>query len=190
MDGNVTDGAYALADELAEYKQLFEVQYRRMAEATELWRAEDPQARALIQPDLGDLLAWLMDKAMLRPVSVKAVVPLSLGEQPHDPADCFMHQGRPHPGACMDAEAYTRWYWMEGPGSQPLSSTAIALATQRLVAEAFSARSYRLEVARLSEAARYDRRHLDDVLPDQRGDPDALRAEDVYRPRRPGDPDA
>jgi hypothetical protein len=69
--------------------------------------------------------------------------PVSLGEQAHDPADCFMYRGRPHLGACMDAEAYTRWYWLDGPGSKPFESTQIALATARLVAEAFDARERR-----------------------------------------------
>ena len=78
------------------------------------------------------------------PVSVKAEVPLSLGEQPHDPADCFMHRGRPHLGPCLDAEAYTRWYWLDGPGSRPFESTQIALATARLVAEAYQAKEERM----------------------------------------------
>jgi hypothetical protein len=71
------------------------------------------------------------------------VKPLSLGEQPHSPADCYMYRGRPHLGACLDAEGFTRWYWMEGPGAEPMSSTQIALAMQRLVAEAFEAREKR-----------------------------------------------
>ena len=70
--------------------------------------------------------------------------PVSLGEAPHDPADCFMYRGRPHLGACMDAEAYTRWYWLDGPGSRPFESTQIALATARLVAEAYQAKEGRL----------------------------------------------
>jgi hypothetical protein len=69
--------------------------------------------------------------------------PVSLGEQPHSPDDCFFHHGRPHLGPCMDAEAFTRWWWLEGPGSRPMSSTAIALATSKLVAEAFAARERR-----------------------------------------------
>jgi hypothetical protein len=69
--------------------------------------------------------------------------PLTLGEQPHDPANCFAHRGRPHLGPCMDAEAFTRWYWTEGPGSEPLAAEQIALATQRLVAEAYAAREQR-----------------------------------------------
>lgn len=50
-------------EELAEYRALQKVQWRRMAEATERWRAEDPEGRALILPDLGVLLRWLMDDA-------------------------------------------------------------------------------------------------------------------------------
>lgn len=51
------------AAELADLKVLFELQRTRMGEATARWRAEDPQARARIMPDLGDLLRWLMDDA-------------------------------------------------------------------------------------------------------------------------------
>jgi hypothetical protein len=43
-----------------EYEHLFAMQWRRMQEATELWRAEAPDERALVQPDLGRLLAWLL----------------------------------------------------------------------------------------------------------------------------------
>ena len=49
--------------ELADYKALFDLQQERMKEATALWRAEDPDGRALILPDLGDLLDWLMNRA-------------------------------------------------------------------------------------------------------------------------------
>jgi len=76
-------------------------------------------------------------------MTVQPIVPVSLGEQPHSPDDCFFHHGRPHLGPCMDAEAFTRWWWLEGPGSRPMSSTAIALATSKLVAEAFDARERR-----------------------------------------------
>ncbi len=51
------------AEELAELRALFELQHRRMAEATERWRAEDPDARALTLPDVGALLTWLMRDA-------------------------------------------------------------------------------------------------------------------------------
>lgn len=47
----------------AEYQQLFRLQWDRTAEATGRWRAEDPQARALVMPDLGALLEWLMGQA-------------------------------------------------------------------------------------------------------------------------------
>jgi hypothetical protein len=86
-------------------------------------------------------------------VSVEPVV--SLGEQPHDPRNCFMHHGRPHLGPCMDAEAFTRWFWLEGPGSQPVSSTHIAIATQQLVREAYEARAERLERQRLAANERF-----------------------------------
>lgn len=50
-------------DELALLRELEELQWTRMGEATARWRAEDPQARASIMPDLGELLKWLMDDA-------------------------------------------------------------------------------------------------------------------------------
>jgi hypothetical protein len=55
--------AEALREEEAEARQLFELQWRRMGEATARWRAEDPEARAAVIPDLGELLKWLMDDA-------------------------------------------------------------------------------------------------------------------------------
>lgn len=53
----------ALTRESDTLNRLFDVQQTRMREATELWRAEDPEGRALILPDLGDLLKWLMVRA-------------------------------------------------------------------------------------------------------------------------------
>lgn len=50
-----------LEQEVADLRALFDMQWKRMGEATARWRAEDPEARALIAPDLGDLLKWLMD---------------------------------------------------------------------------------------------------------------------------------
>lgn len=52
-----------MAAEASELRSLFQLQWKRMDEATERWRAEDPQARARVQPDLGNLLSWLMDDA-------------------------------------------------------------------------------------------------------------------------------
>lgn len=49
--------------ELADLRVLFQMQHDRMAEATQRWRAEAPEARALTLPDLGALLRWLMDDA-------------------------------------------------------------------------------------------------------------------------------
>lgn len=45
-----------------ELVQLFELQQRRMSEATLLWRRENP-GKENISPDLGDLLQWLMERA-------------------------------------------------------------------------------------------------------------------------------
>ncbi len=50
----------SLADEVATMRALFDLQWRRMTEATARWRAEDPDARAQVMPDLGALLQWLM----------------------------------------------------------------------------------------------------------------------------------
>jgi hypothetical protein len=44
-----------------DLRTLFDVQWTRMGEASERWRAEDPAGRALMRPDLGALLKWLMD---------------------------------------------------------------------------------------------------------------------------------
>jgi hypothetical protein len=49
--------------EVAELRALFDLQFKRIGEATARWRSEDPAARALELPDLGDLLQWLMADA-------------------------------------------------------------------------------------------------------------------------------
>lgn len=60
----LADGSPTYSDaEAADLRRLFEMQWERMTEATERWRAEDPEARSLIMPDLGALLRWLMDQA-------------------------------------------------------------------------------------------------------------------------------
>lgn len=53
--------ADALADR-EDLQELFDLQHRRMGAATELWRAEEPDERALVSPDLGALLEWLMER--------------------------------------------------------------------------------------------------------------------------------
>ena len=50
-------------DELRELRHLKQLQEKRMRAATERWRAEDPEGRALRSPDLGALLEWLMEQA-------------------------------------------------------------------------------------------------------------------------------
>lgn len=57
--------AESMRDELVDTRHLFELQWTRSREADAAWRAEDPAARALVMPDLGVLLAWLMAKAGL-----------------------------------------------------------------------------------------------------------------------------
>lgn len=47
----------------AELRAVFEKQWLRVGKATDRWRAEDPHARALVSPDLGNLVQWLMDQA-------------------------------------------------------------------------------------------------------------------------------
>lgn len=82
-----------LRRELVDYKRLFDMQWRRMGEATERWRAEDPENRGHIMPDLGDLLAWLMaqiDKAraVADPICREAVQRMrTLGEILNDPGE-------------------------------------------------------------------------------------------------------
>ncbi len=51
------------ATELTDLRALFQLQWTRSREADARWRAEDPEARANITPDLGVLLRWLMDSA-------------------------------------------------------------------------------------------------------------------------------
>lgn len=49
-----------LRAENAEYRAIFDLGYTRCREAEARWRAEDPEARALVMPDLGRLVEWLM----------------------------------------------------------------------------------------------------------------------------------
>lgn len=51
-----------LIQELDDYDRTHELQWKRMGEATERWRAEDPAGRSHIMPDLGRLLEWLMQQ--------------------------------------------------------------------------------------------------------------------------------
>lgn len=55
--------AVDLREKNAELEQLFDLQWKRSTEAQARWRAEDPEARARVGPDLGRLLAWLMQQA-------------------------------------------------------------------------------------------------------------------------------
>lgn len=49
-----------------EMQRTFDLQWTRMGRAVARWRAEDPAERALVLPDLGCLLQWLMDRADAR----------------------------------------------------------------------------------------------------------------------------
>ncbi len=55
--------AERLRDDLVDLEHLFELQRKRVEEAQQRWRDEDPDNRALTIPDLGRLLQWLMDQA-------------------------------------------------------------------------------------------------------------------------------
>jgi hypothetical protein len=57
----------ALRAEAFELRALFELQQRRLKGATDRWRAEDPETRARIIPDLGVLVQWLMERADVIP---------------------------------------------------------------------------------------------------------------------------
>ncbi len=47
-----------------ELNRLFEIQQKRMGEATALWRKAQGPEKEFTLPDLGDLLGWLMDRAL------------------------------------------------------------------------------------------------------------------------------
>ncbi len=51
-----------LLAERDEWAALFEAQCRRMEAATALWQQEDLSTRTSVLPNLGQLLAWLMDQ--------------------------------------------------------------------------------------------------------------------------------
>lgn len=57
--------------ELAEMQSLLDLQQARMETATARWRAEAPDERAQVLPDLGKLLAWLMTQADVASVPVE-----------------------------------------------------------------------------------------------------------------------
>lgn len=65
--------------ELSELRVVFRMQQKRMQEATAAWRAEWPEEREPIMPDLGDLLTWLMEKAGLSPFD--GSVPADLAQE-------------------------------------------------------------------------------------------------------------
>ncbi len=51
-----------VANELEEYKQLFELQRKADARAVEAWRKEDPEGRKLRLPDRAKLFLWLCEQ--------------------------------------------------------------------------------------------------------------------------------
>lgn len=54
-----------LLTEVLDLRALFDLQWKRSREADELWRQEDPVARANVHPDLGVVLSWLMAQIKL-----------------------------------------------------------------------------------------------------------------------------
>lgn len=50
-----------LIEDSVEMNSLFELQWTRMREATDLWRHHNP-GNDLVMPDLGKLLTWLMEQ--------------------------------------------------------------------------------------------------------------------------------
>lgn len=51
-----------LQSERDELQATINLQHQRLERATAIWRAEKPEERNLIMPDLGDLLDWLLDE--------------------------------------------------------------------------------------------------------------------------------
>jgi hypothetical protein len=84
--------AEAMREEEAETRLLFDMQWKRMGEATERWRAEDPQARARIMPGLDGLLKWLMDDADRARAGQPAQTPTV--QAPLDPMPVFVIKGK------------------------------------------------------------------------------------------------
>lgn len=69
VSANAADAIETLAQawsdaqgERDELQRLFDMQQARMVAANALWRAEKPDERANVMPDLGELLAWLMSE--------------------------------------------------------------------------------------------------------------------------------
>lgn len=52
----------AAIEERNELRALFDLQHSRIVRATELWRAEAPEERALMLPDLGKHIDWLIER--------------------------------------------------------------------------------------------------------------------------------
>lgn len=75
-------GNVAAVRERDELRALFDMQWKRSLEAIALWRSESPTERALVMPDLGDLLAWLMVRIAEGPARGRAAVAADLRD--HD----------------------------------------------------------------------------------------------------------
>jgi hypothetical protein len=97
-----------LLAELHGLRQLFDLQWTRMIEATVRWRAEDPTGRALQMPDLGELLAWLMADADKARAEVERLQAGPCGDSPPPlagttPLLCMLAHG--HGGMHTDGSA-------------------------------------------------------------------------------------
>jgi hypothetical protein len=51
-----------LRTEVAELRAIFDLGWSRTQEATRLWQAEAPEERALVWPDLGHLIEWMIQR--------------------------------------------------------------------------------------------------------------------------------
>lgn len=69
-----------------EYDDLFGLQHTRDAEAVALWRAEDPEARALVVPDLGNLLEWLIERGNQPLAQINDLAEFIIHEVPGEPS--------------------------------------------------------------------------------------------------------
>ncbi len=59
---HIHDLAVELQEQVSEYDRLFELQWKRMGEATRRWRAATGPEAELLMPDLGALLAWMLEQ--------------------------------------------------------------------------------------------------------------------------------
>lgn len=89
-----------------------------ITEATARWRAEDPEARGLTMPDLGELLRWLMDDADRARAGVRHIGRCGSEREP-DGSEC-MEQLYAAPGAVqVECPKCKGWQGVNAPGRPP-----------------------------------------------------------------------